>query len=555
MIEIEVRKPAPLAEHADQVMVRMRDGVALATDVYLPADTRPRATVLVRLPYDKCGRYTFMPAAAPWFTDRGYAFVVQDVRGKFRSEGETVPYVHEVHDGYDTLEWIVAQPWSDGIVGTFGDSYYGWTQWAIASSGHQALRAMVPRVTSAELGTIRVETAWDRGVVPLYGASYFARHWTANDDYDWAVDWSVRPLRDVFEAGFAAIGARSSGFDAILSPPGSWTPFPDGHPFTAPEVPALHCVGWFDNIGPDSMRDYMTLQGTGHTLQYLHADSIDHENYSLADTPISFDTDHDVNDAALQRLLPSYLGPALDFFDVFLKGEGEPPPRVRWHAGNGGWHHAETWPAPGTRRRRLYLGNAGRGTADAAGGRLGPVRDHELSRARWVHDPSDLVPSTPENPFALLAECPDESAVQSRGDVVTFTTEPMETPLEIAGAVLARLVVGAAGELTQVYAKLSDVAPDGSALMLARGQALVRHAHDERLVSVYMGHTGHVLRPGHRLRLHVSSSDFPLYLPLSGDGANPWDATTSRPIAQSLRTGGLLSSFLDLDVRGDITAS
>ena len=120
-VDLVTIEPAPADALADQVMVPSRDGVRLATDVYLPAGNRHPA-VLVRLPYDKCGRYTFMPQLAPWFTERGYAFVVQDVRGKFRSEGETVPYVHEVYDGYDTIEWIVRQPWSDGTVGMFGST-------------------------------------------------------------------------------------------------------------------------------------------------------------------------------------------------------------------------------------------------------------------------------------------------------------------------------------------------------------------------------------------------------------------------------------------------
>src|SRR5262245_50135326 len=106
---IHTSAPAPLDAKADEAMVSMGDGIRLATDVYLPART-PAPVVLVRLPYDKCGRYTFMPALAPLVVERGYAFVVQDVRGKFRSEGETDPYVHEVSDGHDTIEWITRQP-------------------------------------------------------------------------------------------------------------------------------------------------------------------------------------------------------------------------------------------------------------------------------------------------------------------------------------------------------------------------------------------------------------------------------------------------------------
>ena len=134
--------------------VSTRDGIRLATDIYLPDAPGAMPAVLVRLPYDKCGRYTFMPSIAPLFTERGYAFVVQDVRGKFRSEGDTIAFDHEIEDGYDTIDWIVAQPWCDGNVGMWGDSYYGFTQWAAVASGHPALKAIVPRVTSADLGQI-----------------------------------------------------------------------------------------------------------------------------------------------------------------------------------------------------------------------------------------------------------------------------------------------------------------------------------------------------------------------------------------------------------------
>ena len=137
----------PIDEFAEQVMVPMADGIRLATDVYLPrggrgADRLP--CILVRLPYDKSAPFAFMPRLAAWFTERGYAFVAQDVRGRARSEGETFAFVHEVSDGSATLDWIVDQPWSNGVVGMFGDSYYGWTQWAAVASGHEALEGDRP---------------------------------------------------------------------------------------------------------------------------------------------------------------------------------------------------------------------------------------------------------------------------------------------------------------------------------------------------------------------------------------------------------------------------
>ena len=305
--QMDYLEPAPLDPGAEQAMVPMRDGTRLATDVYLPPRPSGLPAVLVRLPYDKCARYTFMPQIAPFVTDRGYAFVVQDVRGKFRSEGETLPFVHEVEDGYDTLEWIAAQPWSNGAVGMWGDSYYGYTQWAAVASGHPALKAIVPRVT----GTDFIDSGhwWGDWVLQLYGADYLAHFWTDQSIYDFPVDWSHRPLGEAFDEGFAAIGKRSEGLDRFMlhRGPGGFAVYPPGrHPYECQHVPALHSVGWFDNVAPYSMRDYdrLTALPGRAGLQYLYADSIDHENHRLDDLPITLENDHDSNDDAMQRLIP-----------------------------------------------------------------------------------------------------------------------------------------------------------------------------------------------------------------------------------------------------------
>lgn len=547
-ITVETIWPAPVDARAEQVMVAMRDGVRLATDVYLPPQPKPSPAVLVRLPYDKSGRYTFMPALAPHFLDRGYVFVVQDVRGKFRSEGETMPYLHEVEDGYDTIDWVTRQRWSNSVVGMFGDSYYGWTQWAALASGHPALRAIVPRVTSANLAAIRLGTHWDSGIPPLYAGSYLAHHWVAGPDYEYSPDWTVRPLAAVFDEAFRQIGARSAGFDAMVAQLRPIAPLHGRHPFDGREIPTLHSVGWFDNIGPDSMRDYRTLQERGRTLQYLIADSTDHENYALAQVPIRPDNDHDSNDEALERLLPAYLGPGLDFFDAFLQDRRAAPPPVRWHLGHDDWHRGPRWPPPQSRPWLLYLSHGTQATRSADGGLLARRAPAAADQARWTHDPAHLVPSTVSNPFAFINEDPDERPVQERGDVATFTSEPAASPVDLAGPVEARLAVSSTGPSAHVYAKLCDVTPGGTARMLARGQAFIADARQEAPVGVYLGHTGYRLRAGHRLRLHVACSDFPLYLPYPGDGRNPWQATRGTANGIALQTGGSSPSHLTVHV-------
>lgn len=551
---LETLRPAPLDPSAEQTMVPMRDGVRLATDVYLPEGHGRVPAVLVRLPYDKCGRYTFMPACAPHFTERGYAFVVQDVRGKFRSEGETMPFTHEVEDGYDTLDWVASQGWSNGLVGMWGDSYYGYTQWAAVASGHPALKAIVPRVTSADL---RVLTEWwGDSVVPLYGADYLAHYWVDPLIHFYEADYAHRPLAEAYDDGFAAIGRRSPAFDHMLAidGPGGFAQYPGGHPFERLTVPVLHSVGWFDNILPYSMVDYDDLRARPEVadLQYLNADATDHENYHLREVPVAPDDDHDTDEAALARMLPVYLRPGLDFFDVHLqrKGDARSIARATWFLGNDDWHTSATWPPPGARELRLYLGAAGRAASGPEGGALLTAPEQSRTVARWVHDPDDLVPSTPLNPFAFLLHYPDEREIQSRGDVLTFTTEPMSEPLDLTGPAAARLAVGSSCGSMHVMVKLCDVDPDGAVHMLLRGERVVRAPDPERLVEIPLSHTGHRVLPGHSLRISVASSDFPLYLPHPGTEENPWFATGGRRNEQTLVTGGARPAYLSLTVSG-----
>jgi uncharacterized protein len=546
-VTVETLGPAPIDPPARQFMVPMRDGVRLATDVYLPDGPGPFPAVLVRLPYDKNGRYCFMPFIARLVTARGYAFVPQDVRGKFRSEGDPLAFVGEVPDAYDTIEWITRQPWCNGDVGTWGDSYYGFTQWAAVAAQHPALKAIVPRVTIADID------GWLEGVTPLYGAHYLAEFWTDHATNEWTVDWSRRPLAAVFDEAFETIGQRSASFDyALARSRGAARAelFPGAHPFDVLRIPTLHGVGWFDNITPPHMLDYEALTRNPATapFQYLHAGSTDHENYKLEDVPIPESADHDRHDDALERMLPSYIGPALDFFDAFLSDRTDPAdvPRVRWHLPHAGWQESPSWPPPRATELRLHLADPERAGETAFGGSLSsePGGRGEVT---WTHDPENLVPSTIVNPFALLYEYPDEGVVEARPDVMTFTAPLQDEPLTLAGRVVAQLELRSDGPSQFVHVKLVDVHPDGRAHALLFGQ-VVHDPAAEGPAEVYLGHTGYCVQPGHRLRLHVASSDFPVFLPHPGTAENPWDAVETRANRHTLATGGAAPSHVSLTV-------
>ncbi|WP_241826825.1 CocE/NonD family hydrolase [Streptomyces graminilatus] len=564
----------PVPAQARQYMVRMRDGVRLATDVYLPepppevpggdpaAPTYP--TVLVRLPYDKNSRYVFFDRIAARFTARGYAMVVQDVRGKFRSGGRTLPFLSEADDGYDSIEWTTHQPWSNGRVGMFGDSYYGFTQWAAVSSQHPALRAIVPRLTCANFNDLLQHdprgAAQTGRPVWVEGAEYYAHHWVENDTYEFEVDRSVRPMIEQYEQAFRALGTRSEWFDVIAPNYANLLPAALGrHPYDARPVPVLHCVGWFDNVRVPHMRDYEALASRPgwDAVQYLWAASIDHENYTLDGAPVTApENDHALDDTALDRMLNDYTGPALDFFDVFLK-ETRPVSSLRkvsWELGHAGRRTSDVWPPADSTVRTLWLGDPARSADPLPGAPLTHVSPPEEGSVEWAYDPDALVASAVNNSFAYLQAYPDLAETAARSDVLAFTGPVLSEPLDLAGPVGLDLYVTSSAPVFDVFAQLLDLSPDGQARLVVRGEVEVVRETAPEQIHVELGHTGYRLRAGHRLALIITSSDYPLFLPASGTEENRWTTATPKSSTQTLGTGGARPSRLTVTVLPSATS-
>ena len=543
MIRLTVTTEAPIPAAAHPETVIARDGVALATDVYRPEGPGPFPVVLSRMPYDKASPLMAIEVIASVYVARGYVFVAQDVRGRFRSGGRTYPFVTEIDDTYDTIDWIVAQPWSDGRVGMTGDSYHGYTQWAGLVSRHPALRAIAPRVTGLELGAVDRMARTDRYLVPLYMANYFAHYWVDGNENHYDTDWSVRPLAAAFDEPFRLIGARSAVIDDALNGTPADDPFADVDVFAGNPIPVLHRVGWQDNLLDMSMRDYVAQRSVPawRDHAYLDADSCDHYSYRLEDGPATPDTDHGVDADAFARMLPRYLGRTIDFFDAFLAGTADPEtfPRVSWRQGFAEERSAESWPPAGSRTVELRLSHPEQVLTSASGGVLaeGVADDGEV---HWVHDPEAPVPSTVVNPFVFAYEYPQEQAVQARGDVATFTAEPADHDIDLTGPVAVVLEMSSDAPSVDAHVKLTDVHPDGRAHMILRGQDRI---HGAAIATIDLGHTGYRLRAGHRLRLQIACSDFPLYAPNPATGEPDWTATSTRTAQVRL---GLRGSVLRL---------
>ncbi len=506
-------------------MVPMRDAVRLATDVYVAPNGGRLPTVLVRLPYDKSARYSFMTSVAPRFVERGYAFVAQDVRGKARSEGETFAFVHEVQDGADTLEWITAQPWSDGTVAMFGDSYYGFTQWAAACSGHPALRAIVPRLTTTEIGT---DWMYHGGVFCLYTmAEWAAQTWVDTPLYEGVVDFSVRPLADVVSAVQAGRGSGSlERWRATPPADPFWTRtiFGTDDPLGRVSIPVLHSGGWWDVFQRGQLRDHRGLVDRGVAGQHLVMGSTDHFDDELVEDGEPVD-DILVDEGALERFLPRYVGPALAFLDRYVRGRDEPVDPVRWHLANEGWRTAAAWPPEGATHRTLW----------AAGGLLGDDAARNARPLTWAHDPTDLVPDLVEDAWRPLLGLPDERAVEERDDVFVFTGDAADEPVDLAGPVRVLGVCGDRHDAGALCAKLVDVFPSGRARRILQGAGRTEPGAP---FEIELGDTGYRLRSGHRLRLELSASDAPRYLPDAGPGLDPWTTVDGVPSRREIGIGG-----------------
>ncbi|MGY6496893.1 MAG: CocE/NonD family hydrolase [Microcella sp.] len=508
----------------------MRDGVRLATDVYLPgAGSTPAPAVLIRLPYDKTGRYTFIPPIAQHFADHGFVCITQDVRGKYLSEGHRAPFEHEAADGFDTVEWVIRQPWSNGRVGTWGDSYYGFTQWALASTGHPAHRAMVPRVTGHRFMDMRP----GGGMATNTLLDWVVDAWAVQElIVDGAMDHSVVPAADAVHPSLTDGQRLHARFRGISDDPEPFVTsvFPQGNPASALRIPALHTGGWFDNLHFWQLDDwYDALGSPAAEHQFLRMTTIDHEDYRWREHGEVLIDDFGSSDEALVAHVPALLREPIAFLRHYLgtdNGRSWDAPRVQFEQARVGMRESATWPPPAARSLSLPL-SPGRIELDETA----PVADG--SHVTWMHDPANPVPyligsEWDQNRIGV----PDESGLHERDDVVVLTSDALTEPMDLAGRITLDASVRASTASTHVVARVLDVHPDGSATMIAANAAAP--SADGSVFSLRLGDTAYRLPAGHRLRLAIATSAAGQYPVHPGSDVDPWETTERKPARQEL---------------------
>lgn len=530
------------------VMVPMRDRVRLSVDIYSPVSSEKIPGILCLTPYDNAG----LREKARWFATRGFTVVVADARGRYDSEGVFDPFdARHKTDGYDLVEWTAAQPSSNGKVGMIGGSYNGWTQWWTASAAPPHLAAIAPKVAPPDAFE---NVPYQNGVLT---GSWFA---------DWSAVMSGRTMQSI---GTSAYGGWSTRRDDFRHTPyadinayrgmesGPWVSewyrynrssdaywqaiaYQSEESYSRIRVPSLAFTGWFDANHPGTPMNYVGMKKFGGSAEARRPAMI------IGPWP------HDIN----QRVVAGIdYGPEATFdvdgyvvrwFDHFLKGldnglENDPPVHV-FVMGENKWRAEQDWPLPSARPTQYFLVSGGRANSLHGDGALAASPPRAEKFDSYLYDPKnptlDPFGSFPSSNGHIDGAL-DTNASASGNGVLVYQTSPLASPVRVIGPIEATLYAATSARDTDWMVRLVDVQPDGRSLLLTEGVMRARNrdpANGGRFNSAALSRiepreiyqytlrfwrgTANLFERGHRIRIEISSSWFPYFLPNLNTGAD-----------------------------------
>jgi uncharacterized protein len=494
------------------VQVPMSDGTVLLADHYLPITSRPAATVLVRCPYGRGGPFGLLNAQL--IAERGFHVLLQSCRGTFGSGGQFEPMRGEISDGQDTVAWLRGQSWFDGRLATFGASYLGFVQWALALDPPPELAAAVVFVGPHDFS----RTAYRNGAFDLYNFlswSDLIVHQERVNPVSGMVrmvtaDRRLRPALDRAPVRAGArdlLGTEAPWFDTWLEHPQLtdpfWTPLQCGAALERISVPVLLIGGWQDIFLEQTVEQYWALAARGVTTRLIvgpwnHVDASTRSGPAFAESL-----------AWLER----YAGQDPAPHDDAAAGHSV---RV-WVGGANEWRELPDWPPAGPGPQRWYLG------PDGTLGLREPASDDVVRPASFRYDPADPTPSVGGATLALNAGVRDNRPVEQRPDVLVFSSEPLDEPVEVIGDVIAELHVTRDNPNADLFVRLCDVDAPGDARSRSRNvcDGIVRLTGADPLtgnVRVSLIGAAHRFSPGHRLRLQVAGGAYPRFARNPGNG-------------------------------------
>jgi uncharacterized protein len=513
------------------VAVPMRDGVRLSANLFRPTATGRYPAILLRTPYNKGDAIT---PSYQSFVNHGYVVVVEDVRGRYKSGGQFEPINQDVRDGDDTLNWIARQPWSDGGVGMYGGSYLGIAQWKAALAQNPHLKAIFPYVSGDDDYLDRFYSpggAMKLGHRLLWLAENMRASGFVPPDFRSYV--ATLPVR---RAGAVATGHSLSAWNKAIDHPGYdkfWKDVSVRAHLKDIRIPVYSVAGWYDNYVESDLDAFSSLSKHNHSDRIMvgpwpHV-------FSATFPGVNFGKDSQVS------LRPEMI----KWFGRWLKGadalEAQHPVRI-FVMGINQWRDEDEWPLARAHKEKFYLDQN-----FELGGK--PDRDSQSTPDTFVYDPRNPVPTTGGavccNPKIFPWGPMDQRSVEQRPDVLTYSTAPLAADTEVTGPIKVLLYASSNAPDTDFTAKLVDVFPDGLARNLTDGILRVRYRDSLEApklmtpgevyrMTIDAGVTSNVFRAGHRIRLEISSSNFPRFDRNPNTGVLPADATEMRKATQTV---------------------
>lgn len=594
----EPRFPPPQPKYKVRVersvMVPMRDGVKLSTDLYFPEGAGDRLPIiLIRTPYDKSRFYRREWVGSYLFAEQGYVVAVQDARGKFESEGDYVMNAADVKDGYDAAEWLAAQPWSTGKVGTYGCSYLGEAQYLQAKLRSPHVAAMVPQgagptkyryfgVTDGGAFELAAAFGWMR----LFGSKVYLRPPPgAGSDFYARLGLYFNPAPVLPKISYREMLASLPVIEMMKKAGGLPTDFEDilshgpGDPWWDTlgyikdtdrfDVPALHINSWYDFGVGETLKLFNLLRTNAESAR-----ARDHQFAVISPTThcqserVAEKTvvgQRDLGDAQFD-----YWGLYLRWFDYWLKGTDNGVTRLPklqiYVMGKNQWRGENEWPLARTQFTKYYLHSDGAANSRFGTGTLSPQAPGEEAPDRYRYDPGTPVPTSGGTICAACAASGevaegalDQRDVETRHDVLVYTTSPLEKGIEVTGPLQVVLYVSSSAPDTDFTARLVDVYPDGTAYNVQEGilRARYREGFEKKVwmepgqvyeVRINLHATSNYFGPGHRIRLEVSSSNFPRFDRNLNTSGNNYDETQWKVADNTIHHSPRHASYLLLPV-------
>jgi putative CocE/NonD family hydrolase len=525
------------------VPMKMRDGIILYADVYRPDKPGKYPSILTRLPYNK---NVMFPTQSGYmnphrYTRAGYVVVVQDVRGTGSSEGDAYFWHQEYEDGYDSVEWLAAQQWCNGNVGMYGYSYFGHTQLTAAVTQPPHLKAICPSQTYSVPHSFPFSLRGDKlrlQIHPIWCLMIInlgLLRSKANSDEKKELADKLIYLFDNIKEQYRVLPLKNAPVTKTIDELGMmplyadilahkdddeyWKKLSGPLPLEKVSIPAFHIAGWYDvDTLPGVIETYQQIKEKGGSV-------LARQNQKLLIGPWVHTADM-LNKVGELDFGMSASGAVVDiagihlrWFDYWLKGvdngiNNEPPVRL-FIMGDNVWRNENEWPLARTKYTCFYLHSGGQANTRFGNGFLNTRRPGDEPFDSYIYDPRNPVPSHEMGMGAY-----NQLEVESRTDVLVYTSEPLKTKLEVTGPVEVKLFAASSAVDTDFTCKLVDVWPDGKAYNVAEGIIRAGYRESGKVMkpikpgkvyeySISLGATSNMFKVGHRIRVEISSSNFP----------------------------------------------